>query len=243
MQRPDIARIIGHRGIASLAPENSLGSLREAARHGVGWVEMDVNLLADGTAVMHHDTCIAGSGGSSRWLRDMTQAELADINVAVEFDGWESEPPPRLSEVLKRLDELQMGLNLEIKDQGLDPAQVVAGLAPILASFAPERLLISSFSEALISESLRQLPQFPRGLLANRLPPGWEKTLEKLQACSMNCRWDSLEDSQIRALQEAGYLLIVWTVNDLDAGKRLLDLGVDALISDLPQQFIALSTE
>ena len=48
-------RIIGHRGAAALAPENTLAGIRKAKEHGLNWVEFDVTLLGDGTPVLSHD--------------------------------------------------------------------------------------------------------------------------------------------------------------------------------------------
>lgn len=234
---PELPKIIGHRGIASLAPENTLGAAREAARQGVQWIEMDVNLLADDTPVIHHDPTLERLSNSVGTLAEMRLADLTGVNVAARFEGWGVEPVPTLREMLALLNELNLGFNLEIKDQGLDPARVVAAIAPELVGFDPKRLVISSFSEALLAECLRQLPGFARGLLTGKLDEDWVDKLEALQAFSLHSHWKALNDPVIEQAQAAGCRVLTWTVNDIELGERLLQQGVDSVITDIPQQF------
>ena len=77
-------RVIGHRGAAALAPENTLASFRKAAALGVQWVEMDVSLLADGGTVIFHDEvldrCTNGHG--------LLAAQTMDTVVGLDAGSW-----------------------------------------------------------------------------------------------------------------------------------------------------------
>ncbi|TCK05713.1 glycerophosphodiester phosphodiesterase family protein [Marinobacterium mangrovicola] len=235
--KPQLPKIIGHRAIASLAPENTLGAVREAARQGVKWVEMDVSLLADDTPVIHHDPTLERLSNSTGTLCEMQLVDLAGVNVAARFEGWGVEPVPTLREMLALLSELKLGFNLEIKDQGLDPARVVAAIAPELSAFDPAKLVISSFSEALLQECQRQLPELARGLLLSELEGNWSDKLESLQAFSLHSHWRALNEQTIAQAKAISCRVLAWTVNDIEEAHRLLQLGVDSVITDIPQQF------
>ncbi|WP_432696617.1 glycerophosphodiester phosphodiesterase family protein [Marinobacterium sp. YM272] len=237
MNKPELPTILGHRGIASLAPENTLGAVREAARQGVRWVEMDVSLLADDTPVIYHDDSLDRLSDRRGVLAELRLDELADVNVAAHFDGWGREPLPTLKQMLRLLQEQGLGFNLEIKDQGLDPGRVVKAIARDLAGFDPAQMVISSFNYALLEECRRQLPVFARGLLCEQLDANWRDALETLDAFSLHCFWQGLDESAITQAKAAGYKVLAWTVNDVEKGRKLLQLGVDALITDLPQGY------
>ncbi len=229
--------LIGHRGITSLAPENTLGGIRCAHRHGVRWVELDTTLLADGTPVISHDDDLDRLALRPERLSQLTSVRAADLNMAAHcFDWKQREPLPTLADTLALLNELEMGLNLEIKEFGLDPHWVVSRIAPELARFDPARLVISSFSEPLLEQCHALLPQFRRGLLTSRLPADWAQRLQALEAYSVHLQWQKVDAETVAQLHAAGYVVLCWTVNDLDAAQRLLQWGVASLISDRPQE-------
>lgn len=231
-------RVIGHRGIASLAPENTLGAMRKAAASGVSWVEIDVTLLGDGTAVICHDANLRRLARRRLKLSELNAAQTPALNMAAHFDGWQVvEPLPTLTQMLRLLSELGMGLNLEIKDHGLDSGVVVAKIAPLLADFDSQQLLISSFSEALLAQCQAQMPQYARGLLTERLPRDWPQRMERLGALSLHPRWRDVTPELIAEVHACGYALLCWTLDDVSQGERLLAQGLDALISNTPQQF------
>ncbi|MBV1789774.1 glycerophosphoryl diester phosphodiesterase [Marinobacterium sp. D7] len=237
MLESGIPRIIGHRGVRKLAPENSLSGVREAARQGARWVELDVTLLGDGTPVIHHDDDLARLCGRPQPLRSLSLADLPRIDIGSHYRDSPPEPLPTLTEMLALLDELEMGLNLEVKDHGEDPRYVIQQIVPIIERFDPERLILSSFS----SEQLRQcqllLPDLRRGLITARLPPDWPLLLENLGIYSVHYRWQALRDKELALLTATGRPVICWTVNNRIAGERLLRKGVTAIITDDPRPF------
>jgi len=237
MTESGIPRIIGHRGVRTLAPENSLSGVRAAAQWGLRWVELDVTLLGDGTPVIHHDDDLARLCGRPVSLRDLSVADLPRIDIGSHYPYSSPEPLPTLAEMLELLDELGMGLNLEVKEYGLDPRYVIQQIVPVIERFDPERLILSSFS----SEQLRQcqllLPELRRGLLTARLPPDWPLLLENLGIFSVHYRWRALKDRELALLTATGRPVICWTVNNRAAGERLLKKGVTAIITDDPRPF------
>jgi len=80
--------IIGHRGLSSLAPENTMAAFRSAVDHQVGWVEADVDIIADGTIIICHDSTLDRTTNRTGRHDDLTVADLAGIDAG----GWFSSP-------------------------------------------------------------------------------------------------------------------------------------------------------
>lgn len=233
------ARVTGHRGIPSLAPENTLGGFRKAAEIGVRWIELDVTLLADGTAVVSHDATTGRCGNRNELLQQLLPAQLDGLNMSAQLLDWPAEPLPLLSETLELLKSLEMGLNLEIKDHGLPVDQVVAGVVSALreTEFPNEQLLISSFSRALLAECRHQAPEIRRGLLVDDLPCDWHTQMLKLELFSMHAHWRQLNYLQVKAIKQAGLKLYCWTANIPEEIASLWHWGLDGVITDYPQRF------
>lgn len=237
----NFSKIMGHRGAPSVAPENTLGGFRKAAELGARWIELDVSLLGDGTTVVHHDNSTDRCSDRQASLDDLTTAELSGINNAALFPDWPAEPVPTLRQVLDLFNELDLGMNLEIKDHGV-PAEDI--IRPIIAELEANfndysRLVVSSFSYELLACFHRLAPQVPLGLLYDELPDNWQDQARALNAFSIHLDWQNLSYNQTRAVKDAGYPIFCWTANDPEAFKSLWHWGVDAVISNNPQDFFA----
>lgn len=233
------ARVTGHRGIPSLAPENTLGGFRKAAEMGVRWIELDVTLLADGTPVVSHDANTGRCGDRNDLLQARAIDELDSLNMAALHPDWPHEPLPRLTDTLELLRQLEMGLNLEIKDHGLPAEQVVAAVLEAVRStdFPIEQLLISSFSRGLLAECQSQAPDIRRGLLVDDLPCDWHTQAQHLNLFSLHAHWRQLNYLQVKAIKDAGLKLYCWTANTPDEIASLWHWGLDGVITDYPQRF------
>ena len=169
--------VIGHRGAAGHAPENTLASLRAAAALGVRWVEFDAKLTGDGQVVLFHDETLERTTDGSGPVADMALEDLR----ALDAGGWFGEPfrgerIPTLSETLAVLGELKLGANVEIKpDPGREEATGDT-VARILAREWPRDLpppIVSSFKAEIPARGKdggSGLPPRPhRGRRAGRL--------------------------------------------------------------------------
>ncbi len=236
--------IIGHRGVPSIAPENTLGGFRKAAQLGVRWIELDVTALADGTPVVNHDATIDRCSDSQNVLRDMLPAQLHGINNARLYPDWPSESIPLLKETLILLRELGLGLNLELKGHGAEPKQLVPEVVALLRRYflldgdSQDRLIISSFELDMLTSCRQYAPDIRRGMLVDDLPADWQVQAEDLAAFSLHCNWRYLSQQRVSAIREAGYRLYCWTVNDPEQVTSLWRWGLDGVITDNPQDFL-----
>lgn len=234
-------RIIGHRGAAALAPENTLASFRKAAELGVRWVEMDVCLLADGNRVIFHDDTLERCSSGHGLLAAHTLPEVGVLDAgswfAAEFAG---EPIPTLSQALSEIRALGLGLNLEIKHDGPGVEPLVDGVLAELAALWPQRdsLLISSFNHEALQLCHAKAPQWRLGQLYEIIPDNWAQELAAINAYSLHCDYLGLTAPLARAIKQAGYRLLCYTVNDPQAVALHWSWGMDAIFTDDPTLFI-----
>ncbi|EAR20314.1 glycerophosphoryl diester phosphodiesterase [Nitrococcus mobilis] len=236
------ARIIGHRGASSLAPENTLAAIRAGANAGVLWVEIDVRLLGDGTAVVHHDKtvdrCTDGTGLLSHYDRMSIRRLDAGRWFGDEFAG---ERIPLLPEALALIRDLGLGVNLELKATSRSAARrlgaVVVG--ELTTAVLPwEGVLVSSFEPAALEASRKQARSLLIGCIWSRLPRDWRQQAATLGAVSIHCNWRYLTERTAHAVKAAGFELYCYTVNNSSAFLPYWEWGVDGIFTDRPQDFL-----
>ncbi|MEL0614019.1 MULTISPECIES: glycerophosphoryl diester phosphodiesterase [Marinomonas] len=240
--RKDIlkSKVMGHRGAALLAPENTLASIKAAAETGVKWVEIDVYLIDKGGLIIFHDDtlerCTNGAGVTRE--TDPLVASTLDAGAwfAPEFKG---ESIPTLIEALDCIQALGLGLNLEIKHDTADVENIVPTVLDTLKEYwvDNEKLLISSFNHDALKMVFELDPQRHLGQLYEAIPANWQAQLEQIHAYSLNCDYSLLTQAQAQAVKAEGYKLLCYTANDPETVTEHWEWGMDAVITDNPSVF------
>lgn len=235
--------VIGHRGAAGRAPENSLAGLDKAAALGAHWVEFDVMLSADGVPVVHHDHGLARTAGRPEQVAELAWAVLSQLDIGAAFDpAFAGERLPSLEQVVARLGALGLGANVEIKPAPGREAETARAALAVLAARWPRHLpppLISSFAPPALAAAAAAAPALPRGYLVERLEEGWAEAAGGLGCATVHLGWKDLDAAAAGAVKAAGYGLAVWTVNDPAVALRCRGWGADAIITDLPDVILA----
>ncbi|MDP7381435.1 MAG: glycerophosphodiester phosphodiesterase family protein [Alphaproteobacteria bacterium] len=229
--------LIGHRGAARVAPENTLPGLAVAAEAGVCWVELDVKLTVDDVAILMHDNRLDRTTDRRGPVGGTTWAQLAGADAGAWFGGtFAGTPIPRLDTGLATLRRLGLSLNLEIKPcPGRGPATAaVAARTLAAADFPVDQVVVTSFDWSAIAWLAARAPTWPRGLLTARLDAPWARTAAKLGCVSVHVGEPALLRAGIAAIHDAGFLAAAYTVNDVARTRALLAAGIDALITDAP---------
>lgn len=244
MPHPDIPlpRLIAHRGLSTHAPENTLAAVRAAHAAGIDWVELDVQLLGDGTPVIWHDATIRRCSDGRGRLADLDLARARRLDAGGWFgDAFLGERMATLEEMLTLLDELEMRVNLELKvNHGRDPRALVAtALPPVMEALPPARRLISSFNDTALAlaRALAGPESLALGVLFGAIGRDWRQQCEPVQAYSVHADWKRLKEARVREVVEAGYRLLCYTANDPTAFAPRWQWGVEAVISDDPTRF------
>jgi len=229
----ELPPLIGHRGAAAQAPENTLLSFKKAAGLGARWVEPDAHLTRDGSlAVIHDSTLNRTTNGRGKVL------ETPDL-VLAGLDAGQGEPVPLLSHLLQLARQLSLGINIELKGEKGQAEATVDALARALDGHTGP-VLLSSFNNDMMDEAKRTLPHVPRGVLFSRLPKNWRNRAQELQAVSVHLSDRHVKQATIETIKASGFACAVYTVNDPDRAKTLWSWGVDAIFSDLPSPMAAL---
>ena len=228
-------RIIAHRGGGTLAPENTLAGMRKAKAMGYAGVEFDVMLAADATPILMHDQTLERTTNGSGAIAATAYRDM----LALDAGGWHSlehagEPVPSFEDAAKLCIELGLWADIEIKPT--TGVEAETGRATALAARelwrgAPVQPLLCSFQPAALAAAKEAAPELPRGALTKRIPPDWEQWMQKLGCVSLHCDYRLLLPHEARAVRDAGYWLVCWTVNDPEIARVLFDWGADAVIT------------
>ncbi|HYZ42775.1 MAG TPA: glycerophosphodiester phosphodiesterase family protein, partial [Stellaceae bacterium] len=141
--------MIGHRGAAACAPENTLAALRKARALDCRWVEFDVRLTADGEPVLMHDDRLERTTNGRGKVSALSLAVLRQYDAGSWFAAsFTGERVPTLAEAVTCLTELGLGANVELKAKRGREAKTGTVVADVLARSWPSQApkpLISSF--------------------------------------------------------------------------------------------------
>ena len=219
-----MALALAHRGDWSEAPENTVAAFRAAERDGADMIELDIRRTADGAVVVVHDPTLERVWGSPLAVADATLAELAQIGVAT------------LAEALACVD-LPVMVDFTMADV-VEPA-----LAVISEADALERVLFSGGNVAG-HRRIRALAPAARIALTwtDREPPP-AALLEELVVEYFNPPWERVDAVIVDAMHDRGYKVSTWTVDDPREMRRVVDCGVDAVVTNRVPELVALLAE
>jgi glycerophosphoryl diester phosphodiesterase len=237
----------GHRGAPETAPENTLPAFAQAIQLGAHGVELDVMLSKDGEIVVIHDFTLEKTTTGSGLVKDYTLAELKQLDAGSWFgEAFIGTRIPTLQEVINDLPRTAL-LNIEIKSEspatdGVEQAVIKA----IAQNNLFDRVLVSSFNPVSLLRVKLADKRIPVGLIyAPNLPvflsDGWFIPILRPEA--LHPRFDMVDEAYMDWAGDKGYRVNVWTVNEAPEMKRLLDLGVDGIITDRPDLMLQILQE
>ncbi|WP_083582020.1 glycerophosphodiester phosphodiesterase family protein [Halomonas aestuarii] len=260
----DEVQIIAHRGSSLKAPENTLAALDQAMRDGADGIEIDVRLTADDRVVLYHDESLRRLAGDDRRVGELPRASLDAFDVGSWFgDPFIGERIPGLEEALatvrgrawllielkpdpgRELDlveavlgelERERAYRLACRDRAEDRVTALACGDPDLMS----EMRVATRSPWLLREASLREPRLHTALLAQLVLSG---SLERHGFDALALRHNRIDQREIRLAGHYGYRLLAWTLNERTAMSRLIDLGVDGIITDRPAMLAGLIAE
>jgi glycerophosphoryl diester phosphodiesterase len=224
-----LPKVIGHRGAAAYAPENTLESFREARRRGATWVETDVKLTADGVPILMHD---ASQMLPSCVDRLVAETRAADLPRDV----------PTFEAAIACWREVGLGANIENKPCEGRVAETARVTVETLRRCWPGGLpapLLSSFKDISLGAARGAAPEFARALLLDEIADDWRQRAEAVDATGINTSGRRLTAPRAVEIRKAGYALSVYTINDGDVARALVGMGVQCIITDAPDTIVA----
>ena len=238
--------VIAHRGASGYAPETTLASYRLALQMKVDYLELDLQMSADGELIAIHDTLVDRTTNSKGAVGEKTLAELKALDAGSWFNRvfpdkarseYAGEKIPTLEEIIELTKPTTAGLYIELKSPELYPADFEARLLSILRRHKFEkRVLVQSFNARSI-EKMKSLDAGIRTalLVSNQSIDPIEATL-KVQANELAISYELLTPDIVKRARDKGLAITVWTVDEVDAMKRMIELGVDRIITNYPDR-------
>ncbi|MFY9588262.1 MAG: glycerophosphodiester phosphodiesterase [Actinomycetota bacterium] len=227
--------VIGHRGAAAFAPENTLESIAAALSAGADGVEIDVRMSSDGVLVLMHDPDVARTTNGTGRVAELTGSALGALVP----------PVPLLDEVFATVPRDAL-LVLELKghpwEAGYDPAEPVAhALAAALVADGERRVVVSSFNPLGLGVIRTESPGVRTAVLTSEAFDLGSNLAAAVDGGHEECHVPgTLADAAfVTRAHEAGKRVVAWTVNDPDRLRELAAAGVDAAITDDPRTAIA----
>ena len=230
--------MIGHRGAAGCAPENTLAGLRKAKELGCRWAEFDVRLTADGQLILLHDERLERTTNGRGKAALMPLATVRRYDAGHLFgNAFRGERVPTFTEAVGVLGELGIGANIELKAARGRAAETGAAAAALISRMWPSHLpapLVSSFLQEALSTVRARAPSIARGLLFRSVPRDWHIHAQKLGCATIHADHRCLHPALVAKIRDAGYPLLAYTVNDTARAVALFSWGVTSVFSDVP---------
>ncbi|MCY7374860.1 MAG: glycerophosphodiester phosphodiesterase [Pyrinomonadaceae bacterium] len=248
--------VFAHRGGGGLHPENTLGAFEYSAGMGADVLELDVHATADGTLVIMHDATVDRTTDGGGKISEMTLDVVKKLDAGYRFstDGGRTSPfrgrgisIPTLEEIFDALP--AMTYNIEPKQK--TPSIIKPLCALIRTHKMTEKVIVGSFRQGVIDEFRRECPEIATsgtpsevaellalsktGLSESYSPPMQALQIpENLGKLSVVTK-DFVENAHRKKLQ-----VHVWTINETADMERLINLGVDGVMTDYPDRLLNL---
>jgi glycerophosphoryl diester phosphodiesterase len=239
------ALVAAHRGGAALWPENSLLAFRSALALGVDALEFDLHLTADGEVVVLHDPTLDRTSTGNGSVRDLKLANLADIRLKTREGAVTGEQVPTFAQVLDLVAPTSAEILPEIKVDA--NRQRYDGIEEkVLALIRARGLMARTTIQAFQVETIRRVrelePKARTMLLVARgdverdraRPAEAVRRARELGATDLGMNHRLLDADVMSAARAAGIRVSAWTVNEEADIRRMIDLGVDVVMSDRP---------
>ena len=221
---------IGHRGAKGYAPENTLISFQKAMDLGVDGIELDVHLTSDEQLICLHDDTLDRTTSGTGLVSTFTLIELKAFRVDT------LHVIPTLQEVLNLIDE-KIFLNIELK--GKNTAKPVSDLIEYYVSeknWNYDHFIVSSFDWNALQEIRSLNPNIAIGVLTQTdlaLAIGFA---DFIKAKSVHPYFHLLTNENTELMQQKGFQVFPWTVNELEDLQKIKSFKVDGIISDFPDR-------
>lgn len=239
---PRRAWLVGHRGAAGLAPENTMASFRAAHALGADLVECDVHISKDGRCVVMHDEALERTTNKEGLIRDLSSAAIRRADAG----SWASkkfrgEKVPLLSDLLSWAEGafsrqgLPMGVVIEIKNEPVRYFEIEKKvIREVLERGMEERVVLISFDHGAVKRAKAFCKKIATGMLYNRPMEDPLRRARELKADAIFPRRNFITKSLVTRAHAQGLAVATWTVNERPEMKRILASGADAVTTNFP---------
>lgn len=244
LTNPERPLVYAHRGARDVAPENTLAAFKAAVHAGADGIECDVSRCKTGEIIIIHDDSTRRTTNRAVTIKGSTYATLRRLDAgawfAPEFAG---EKLPVLEELLDMAGHSLL-MNIEIKGHSMRGDGIEIEISRQLAVRGQSaNTLISSFNPWALKRMHQADPAIARALLYWAKSPAYlalKSVVKDLPIAALHPEYTLVDREYMNWAHGEGYLVNVWTVNEHDDMCRMIDLGVDGIITDHPAYLVSL---
>lgn len=229
----DNVTLVAHRGMRSVAPENTTASFTEAGKHGYWGAECDVYRTKDGVWIISHDSHTYRMMDKSAFIEKKTYEELMDMNVdnGVNIDKYEDLKICSLEEYLDICKKYNMTPVIELK--GKNNTEYYSEIVELANQFEINPVYISFHIENL--QTMRRLTQCKMYYLVQKISEDDIQDAKSIENCGIDFNGNkdkNFKSDIIKKCQDAGLELGAWTINEEDALQKLEKYGITLITTD-----------
>ncbi|HRE31226.1 MAG TPA: glycerophosphodiester phosphodiesterase family protein [Candidatus Berkiella sp.] len=240
---PPQDQLIGHRGIAALAPENTMTSFRLAVSQAINWIEFDVRLTKDHELIIFHDDTLERTTNGTGFVYENNLEQLLNLDAGSWFaPHFAGESIPLFNKAFPQFLRWGLHCNIEMKfppqpdDRHIEV--LVSRLCDILQSqWSPlyPSPLISSFEWKAVEWVRNKLPNFPIGFLSEDCNSSLIQQIAKIPNAALHCDYLALTPDLLAQARNAKVPILAYTVNEASIAHHLFSENVFGVFSDNPQ--------
>ncbi len=227
--------LIGHRG-GDYGVENTIESVVFAGLNGADYVEIDVLLSRDNVPIVIHDNNLKRLAGTSQKISNLTAKEIKEITIR---SGGKESKIPTLEELTREV-KGRIKLLVEFKTHGQEKESIVDKTIEVLEKEGVlGDTIFHTSSIKIIEEFSQKHDNLPLGyVFIGKIGDFTSGKMSKLPVDFVSAEESLINKKMIKAIHKSGKAVFAWTINDEYKAERLLELGVDGLITDYPVEMV-----
>lgn len=238
-------KIYAHRGSSGDAPENTMSAFQLAIEQGADGIELDVQMSADGRIVVIHDETLDRTTDGKGLVVHHTYEQLTHFNAAAKHPDWsKKEIIPLLEEVLELLAPTKLELNIELKNGVVPYDGMEEAVIRMVREFKMEdRVVFSSFNHYSMVKMANLAPEIETAVLymAGIYEP-WNY-VKPLRIRALHPYYLGVRPEIVQGAHAEGIKIRPFTVDEETDLKKMVALGVDAVITNYPLRMKKLKGE
>jgi glycerophosphoryl diester phosphodiesterase len=243
--------VVAHRGASGYAPENTMAAIKKAITMGVDMIEIDVQLSKDNEVVLMHDLTVDRTTNGKGKVRDLYLEEIKKLDAGKWFSSeFLGEKVPTLEEVIQAING-QCKLLIEVKRVKSKKLEIENKIVQLINKYNAYNWCIVQSFETQVIKNIQELDKsiechklvtmnisvLPLHI-DSRIKTGTIYKYKTVQ--SINPYFKMLNKRKVNKIHSRGQKIITWTVNEQEDMKRMIEMGVDGIITNYPDRLIQL---
>lgn len=227
-----------HRGASGYCPENTMAAFVKAIELGSHGIETDVQMACDGELVLIHDEAVDRTTDGSGYVKDYAYAALSMLDAGSWFSSdFRNERIPKAEELIILAKKYNILINFEIKNSVVNYPGIEDKLVSLISKYdMTDKIILSSFNHYSMVYCKNKYPNIKTALLYSDILYKPSSYCNFVGADAIHPYFKNIDKEIINEAHNKGLLVNVYTVNETSDIKRLLDWGVDGIITNYPDR-------